>query len=100
MVIKKRKIRRIKISAVALMVFTFSFALYLFTSLFLRNYNVSLSKKIQKNNTEITEYTALNQALELDIQQLSSYDRVMAIANDSNMALYKDNIITVTSERN
>ena len=97
MKIRTRKIKRMKVSAIAFLFLVFAASLYLFSSLFLRTYNVTLSRRIQSTKTEIITCSADNDKLKEDIQSLSSYDRVMSIALGDNMALYQANITTVIS---
>lgn len=91
----KTKVVRLRFSVYALFICIFSFALFVFSSLIIRQHNVTLSKKLQNLNAEISTYQTANAAIELDIQQLSAYDRVMAIATEDSMAMYEDNIVTI-----
>ena len=87
MAIRKRRIRRLKSTAIALFVFMISFGFYLSTAIFVRSYNVSLSQKTQMCNANIETYKIQNSALAVEIQELSAYDRVVAIANEDDMTL-------------
>lgn len=99
MAVRKRKVRRLKSSFFALIIFIFSFILYLTSALFLRTYNVSLSRQLQTCNAEIETYTRSNAAISIEIQQLSTMDRVMAIADEENMTQSPDNVVTINPER-
>ncbi len=100
MKIKTRRIKRMKISAISFLFLVFAASLYLLSSLFLRTYNVSLSRRIRANKNEIYSCSLENEQLQQDIQNLSSYDRVMNIAMGDNMALFQANITTVLTESN
>lgn len=77
----------------------FTFVIYLFSSLFLRTYNVSLSRSLQTCNAEITSYQRENAAIALQIQQLSTYDRVLASVEGEDMSVMEENIVTIDPER-
>lgn len=95
MAIRKRKIKRLKPTAIALFLFMISFGFYLTTAIFVRSYNVSLSQKTQMCNASIETFKTQNSSLSVEIQELSAYDRVVAIANDDNMTLNQDNIVAL-----
>lgn len=90
---KKRRISFLKLSAT---LFLFSSILYLLSAVFLRGYNNSLSTKAQSINAEIVTMQAQNDALQVDIETLSSSDRVEGIAASSGMTRNQDSIITIT----
>ncbi|MEA5018134.1 MAG: hypothetical protein VB009_05395 [Erysipelotrichaceae bacterium] len=95
MAVRKRKIKRLKSTAVALFFFLISFATYLVTSIYLRSYNIDLVQQTANCQQEIVQIRNQNAALALEIQQLSAYDRVMSIASGANLALNQDNISTI-----
>ncbi len=95
MAVRKRRIKRLKPTALALMIFVIAFGFYLVSSIYIRSYNISLVKKTAIINQEIETKRSQNEALALEIQQLSAYDRVMAIATADNLALNQDNIVSV-----
>ncbi|MEA5026488.1 MAG: cell division protein FtsL [Erysipelotrichaceae bacterium] len=95
MAVRKRKIKKLKPTAFALFLFIISFGAYLITAIFVRSYNVSLDQQTQQCNQEIAAVKNQNAALALEIQELSAYDRVVAIANADDMSLNQDNIIAV-----
>ena len=97
MAARKRRIRKLRISALSGLLCAACFAFYLFSSLIVRTYNVSLSKKIQNNNLQISALQSENETIALEIQQLSAYDRVISIASEDNLAMYQDNIVTITN---
>ena len=99
MAVRKRRVRRVKTSFFALVFWLFTFVIYLFSSLFLRTYNVSLSRSLQTCNAEITSYQRENAAIALQIQQLSTYDRVLASVEGEDMSVMEENIVTIDPER-
>ncbi len=99
MAVRKRRVRRVKTSFFALVFCLFTFVIYLFSSLFLRTYNVSLSRSLQTCNAEITSYQRENAAIALQIQQLSTYDRVLASVEGEDMSVMEENIVTIDPER-
>lgn len=77
--------------------FVLSVMLFVFSAIFLRSYNVSLSVQTQKAQKKIVEIRKENQTLASDIQELSAYTRVAAIAQADGMTLIQNNIVTVKS---
>ena len=98
MAVRKRKVRKLRSSFFAFVIFIFSFILYLTSSLFLRTYNVSLSRKLQTCTAEIERLTRENNTMSLEIQQLSTMDRVMAIASEEDMSVNSDSIVTINAD--
>ena len=90
---KKRRVNLFKLSGV---LFCFSAILYLFSAIFLRSYNNSLSTRTQSINADIVTLQAQNDALQVDIETLSSSDRVEGIAASNGMKRNQDSIITIT----
>ena len=71
--------------------------MYLISSLFLRSYNNSLSLKKQSIISQINTIEVENEAINIAIQNLSTRDRVVAIANENGLNLDQNNIITITN---
>lgn len=92
---KKRK-KTLKLYSASILFFFTSLLLYLVSSLFLRTYNNSLSLKTQSILSEIHQIQVENESINITIQNLSSRDRVVAIASDSGLELNQDNIITIS----
>ena len=89
----KRRINLLKLSSA---LFLFSGILYLFSAIFLRSYNNSLSTRTQSISSDIVTMQAQNDALQVDIETLSSSDRVEGIAASNGMSRNQDSIITIT----
>ena len=86
--------RRINLLKLSSALFLFSGILYLFSAIFLRSYNNSLSTRTQSINADIVTMQAQNDALQVDIETLSSSERVEGIAASNGMKRNQDSIIT------
>lgn len=95
---KKRvkKKRRINLVGFSVTVFFMSAALALFCTLFLRSYNNSLSTQKQSIDSQIATIETQNDAVKVEIQTLSSSDRVDEIAAGDGMSRNQSNIITIS----
>ncbi len=95
---KKRvkKKRRINLVGFSVTVFFMSTALALFCALFLRSYNNSLSTQKQSIDAQIATIETQNDAVKVEIQTLSSSDRVDEIAAGDGMSRNQSNIITIS----
>ncbi len=80
--------------------FTITFCLFsvgfgLSTRLFLRTVNNTLSAKKQSIEREIAQIETQNDAIKVEIQTLSTRERVDNIANENGLSLNQDNIVTI-----
>jgi cell division protein FtsL len=89
----KRTKRRIKIQGVAILVFSFVLMMYFFTSIVLRSINVSLSVQLQNKSAQLAQSETQNKNLSKEIQRLSDFERVMAIAKEAGLSLNGNNVI-------
>lgn len=96
-IVKKIRKRRIKLEGLATSLFVLTLLVSLASSLFLRTYNVSLSKEKQDTQKRIQTVMVENDAIKVQVQNLSSADKVMAVANENGMTFNQDNIVTVNS---
>ena len=92
----KKKKRRINLFRLSIGLFFISAAAALFSSLFLRSYNNSLSTQKQSIDSQIATIQTQNDAVKVEIQTLSSSDRVDEIAASSGMSRNQNNVITIT----
>ncbi|PKM68727.1 MAG: hypothetical protein CVU94_05070 [Firmicutes bacterium HGW-Firmicutes-19] len=92
---KIKKIRRINYFNISLFVFLISISLYVASNLFLRSYQTTLSIKTQNTMAQISQLSAENQALEVEIAKLSNYDRIIAFANEAGLTLVQGNVISI-----
>jgi len=90
--IKKTK-RRIKIQGVAILVFSFVLLLNFLSSTALRSINVSLSVQLQNKSAQLVQLQSQNKNLSKEIQRLSDFERVMAIAKEAGLSLNGNNVI-------
>ncbi|MHC1736285.1 MAG: hypothetical protein AB9921_11505 [Erysipelotrichaceae bacterium] len=95
--IKVIRRRKFSITKTIRNLFILSAVLFVTTALFLRTYNVNLSVAVQKTQKKIIEVQKTNQTLASDIQELSAYTRVAAIAEQDGLTLIQGNIVTVVS---
>ena len=93
---KKKKRRTFRLGRFTLVVFSICVGLYLAASLFLRSYNNSLSTRIQEIETQIAAIELQNDAVRVEISQLSSADRVDEIAANNGLTNNQDNVVTIT----
>jgi cell division protein FtsL len=98
-VVKKRKEKkRFNVMGAAVILFMFSACAYLASSLFLRSYNNSLSTAAQSLDVQIADIETKNNAVQAEIQTLSSSDRVGQIAASDGMSRNQSNVVTITSD--
>lgn len=95
--IRKKKKHRKHFSLIrfAVLLFVFSGILYLGSSLFLRSYNNTLSTKKQSIDSQIATIQTQNDAVQVEIQTLSSSDRVDQIAANNGMSRNQSNVTTI-----
>lgn len=92
---KVRKIRRINYFNISLGIFLFSISSFVASNLFLRSYQTTLSMKTQNTVAQVNRLSAENEALEVEIAQLSNYDRIIALAKEEGLTLVQGNVISV-----
>ncbi|MDD6467763.1 MAG: cell division protein FtsL [Erysipelotrichaceae bacterium] len=91
-VVKRRKLR---LDNISICIFIITAILYLFTSVGLRSYNSYLNVTKQKLQNEIAALQKDNEVAQMEVNELSTYDRIMQIAQQDGMKSYNSNIITV-----
>lgn len=92
-----RRKRKLKLSGIATVLMIISLVLSLFSSLFIRSYNNSLSIKMQSINKEIASLNVENDAIKVEIQTLANKDRVISIANEAGLSMNQNSIVTIAS---
>lgn len=95
-IVKKRKKRSIKLQVFSIFMLSLSCVCYIGTSLFVRSYNNSLSTQKQQLESQIAALEVENDAIKVTIQNLSTRDRVVSIANDAGLTMNQSNIVTIT----
>ncbi|RRC92081.1 hypothetical protein EII25_04565 [Erysipelotrichaceae bacterium OH741_COT-311] len=93
--IKRR--RRLKLHVLAMFIFIVAFPAFLISSLFLRSYNNGLSISIQSNKDKIVALTVENDDLKVQIQSLSTKDRVMTFASEAGLLLNQNSIVSISA---
>ncbi len=94
---KKSRKKNLKLVTFTAVFFIFSCTCYLVSSLFLRSYNNSLSTQKQSIEAKIAEIQLANAAAKVEIQTLSTRERVDNIAAENGLSLHQDSIITITT---
>ena len=88
---------RINYLGLSFLFFIIVFVCYVFTSLFIKSYNNDLTIKIQQTKSEIEIKVHDNNGLRTSIQSLSTSDRVLKIAEENDLVLNQDNIISINN---
>lgn len=94
--VKKAKKRKFDVLRLSMTVFFLSLSAALLSTLFLRSYNNELSTKKQKIDSQIATIQTQNDAVKVEIQTLSSSDRVDEIALGDGMSRNQSNVTTIT----
>lgn len=96
---KRRKIKNIlrewNWERIATVLFLFAFPLFIAGSLFLRTHNNSLAVELQSMEREISRLQLENSELNSKIQELTSKQRVMEFAEQTNLELNQDSVLTI-----
>ena len=92
--VRRKKQHRIleKISKIILVIAIISFFA---SSIFLRTYNVHLSVQIQDIQNRMIQLRQDNETLSVEIQKLSSKERVVAIASENGLEINQANIVLI-----
>jgi cell division protein FtsL len=88
--------RKPKLMAWTGLFFALCLMAYLATSFFLRSYNVSLSVEVQNTTSKVAFLQDSNKALTKEVQTLSDFNRVMAIAKAAGLTINNDNVIQLS----
>jgi len=91
---KKGKLRGDLLFPVAVYALLVTSLLFLFTSIFLRSYNNTLSTKTQSVEAEVSAVKEQNEEAEREINQLASPSRVAAVA-EASLSYQAQNIVTL-----
>jgi len=94
--IKKTR-RKLKLEAVGALILVLSGMTFLLTSIVLRSINVSMSVALQNRSQELATLESQNKALAKEIQTLSDFERVAAIAKEAGLTLNNANVVEFTS---
>ena len=88
--------RRLKVTGLIFVTFMITFVAFLVSSIFLKSLNVTLDISRQDYEYQIASVRQSNELLQLEVRDLSNYDRVMGKL-DSDMHA-NDNVIFTVNE--
>lgn len=94
--IKKTR-RKLKLEAVGALIFALVLTTFMLTSIVLRSINVSMSVALQNRSSELAALESQNKTLSKEIQTLSDFERVAAIAKEAGLTLNNANVVEFTS---
>lgn len=98
----KRKIKRTRIRydriAITMLFFVSLFGVLIINPIVLTSFQTQTSVQIQRYERMIAQVERENEALLIDIQQLSQYTRIVAIAREGGYERSHTNIITIGSQ--
>lgn len=92
--IKVRK-RRIKLEALAILVFLFAAILSVANSLFIKTLSFKYSIAIQEKEAKIAQIRSDNDLIRIEIQGLVNKDRVFEVAEANGLSVKQDNVISL-----
>lgn len=90
-----RRRRKINWEGLSLFIFVVTAVLNLCSSVGLRTYNSYLNVQKQDYERQIAAMTKNNEVAQMEVNELSTYDRIMEIAAEDGMKSYNGNVITV-----
>ena len=93
----KRK-RRPTILMYGIIIMLFSGGLYMFSSLYLKQYNNQISFKVQSAQRQISVLSTEKEALKVEIDKLASKSIVVDLANEDDMQVNKDSVIYISGK--
>ncbi len=92
---KKRALNLNALKAIACTMLTVSLMTTMFSNIFLHTYNNGITVSIENINREATMLESQNNALNLEIQNLISKDRVYDIATEAGLSQNQNNVISI-----
>ncbi|MEG0273718.1 cell division protein FtsL [Amedibacillus sp. YH-ame10] len=93
----KRK-RRLRIEAIATLVFTLSIFMYLGAIFGLQSYNIMLQKEAQNIQEKAGTLKAAVANLETDVNNLENRERVVGMVESEGISYNQGNIVTIEDE--
>lgn len=81
----------------AVRLFSVTSVLYLLSAIGLGAYNSALNQQVQDYSAEIVSMQKENEAARLEVNSLSTYDRISAIARENGMSV-TTNVVVITDE--
>lgn len=95
-----KRTRRINLFKLSMTLFILFGLCFLGSATLLKSYNVSLSATQQRLENDIKLYSEKKETLQLQVSELGSRPRIMAIANEEGLTKNQDNIVSVMSGDN
>ena len=90
-----RKTRKLRVLRLSMSLFLFFGICFLGSATLLKSYNVTLSANRQRIENEIKTLSEKKETLQLQVSELGSRPRIMAIAEEAGLQKNQDNIISV-----
>lgn len=90
-----KRTRKIRLFRLSFTLFLFFGLLYLGSATLLKSYNVTLSADQQRLENEIQLLSEKKETLQLQVNELGSRQRIMAIAAEEGLTKNQDNIVSV-----
>ncbi len=94
----KRKKRKATTLAYSVGLLFISFALYMVSSLYLKQYNNQISFKLQAAQRQIQVLSTEKEALKVEIDNLASKSIVVDLASSDDMKVNKDSVIYISGK--
>lgn len=92
---QKNKKKKVRFEGITMVLFLFSAMLYLVSCLFIHQLNNQLATTKTTLDGKVAELQKKNEAIAVEIEGLSSIDRINEIAAADNIGHIQDNIITI-----
>lgn len=94
---KKKKRRRLsQFEKLVYRLTVLSVVLYLVGTTLLKQFNSTLNIEKQQYLNEINALKQGNELISLDVENLSDYDRIIALLNDKNISINSSNVTDLT----
>lgn len=94
-IVKTKKRRTFNLQGIAVLLFTVSLMAAMFSNIFLHTYNNGITVSIENIKREAAMLESQNNALNLEIQNLISKDRVYDIATEAGLSQNQNNVISI-----
>lgn len=95
-IVKKK--RRLRIEGIATVFFIVSAMLYLGSALFLKSYNVTLSKSLTIKENELGEREEAIEETRIAVKELENRDRILGVAESDGIAPNQNNVQILNGE--
>lgn len=92
----KKKVYRWRVWVMYL--FVIAITLQIGSAIFIRSYQSSLSVQIQKKEAQVAQLSSENESLNVDIQRLGNYNRIVAMASEEGYSSVNQNVITIFNQ--